>query len=181
MIKWCLITLALAIPFSVNAEDAYKVISNVDTSPAVSREALARVYMGRSRTLGGQSVVPLFANNDKASTASFLKDVVGLDPHRYKVFWRRRLYSSRGTPPRSLNLQKVLAQVAERKGIIAVVPLSTPLPATVKVIFPEPPPAPAVVAPTIVTPPVIAPLLHPTTAPGVAPNTVAAPIIVPKP
>lgn len=173
-------------PASAAAEEplAYTVVAASSVkADGFDKDALARVFLGRTRSVNGVRVSVAVLPYKTPAIKAFLDEVVSMSPRRFESYWRKRLFSSRGTPPRVIATEnELLALVARAPGTIAVVPAETMLPEGVHVVaFPPPPPAaaPATAPPPPVTPPPAAPATV-APAPVVAPAT-AAPMTAPPP
>lgn len=157
----------------------YTVVGTTDlAAKGFDDQTLARLMLGRARRVAGQRIAVVMLSYETPAIEAFLKQVVEMEPRRYEAYWRKRLFSSRGTPPRVVNtVKEALSIVARTPGTIAIIPAATPLPdglhAVAHAAVAAPPPAPPapVTAPTpIPTAPVVAPMTAPV-APVVAPTT----------
>lgn len=183
---------ALIAPQNATAQEAraYTVVAATTVAAkGFDDKTLARVMLGRARRVAGKRVAVVMVGYETPAIKAFLKEVVEMGRRRYETYWRKRLFSSRGTPPRVVNtVDEALAIVARTPGTIAIVPAETPLPAGLHAVAHAAPvapaapvtaPAPAPVVPVV--PPAPAMVPAPPVAP-VAPGTTApVPPAVPAP
>lgn len=168
---------ALIAPQTATAQEApaYTVVAATSVAAkGFNDKTLARLMLGRARRVAGKRVAVVMVGYETPAIKAFLKQVVEMGRRRYEAYWRKRLFSSRGTPPRVVNtVDEALSIVARTPGTIAIVPAETPLPAGLHAVAHAAPVAPAapVVAPAPVAPP--APIVPPAPVAPPAPATTA--------
>lgn len=190
---------ALIAPQDASAQEArpYTVVAATSlAAKGFDETTLARVMLGRTRRVAGNRISVVMIDHDAPAMKAFLTQVVDMGPRRFKTYWRKRLFSSRGTPPRVVNtVGEALEIVVRAPGTVAVLPADTVLPAGVHAVaYPAPvapviapaPPAPVVpiTAPIVPVPapivPVPAPIV-PVPAPIVPAPIVPVPPVAPAP
>ncbi len=95
--------LALVAAFQAQAELA--IIAH-PSSKAVgaSKGEVAKVYLGRSKTLSGSiSVEPVDQEAGNASRTGFYQKVVGKSEGELKRYWSKRMFTGKGKPPPELS------------------------------------------------------------------------------
>ena len=69
----------------------------------ISKNELQQIYMGSMLYwTSGDRIQPAYTENSNGSSFfyGFLENIVGSNKDHFKKFWRRRLFSGRGIPPR---------------------------------------------------------------------------------
>ena len=107
-------------------------------NPAASLDgdALKRIFLGKSTMWedGSRYAVALADLKDPAVEA-FLKTVVKKSPSQFESYWKKKLFSGSGTPPKTMNtMADVVDYVGSETGAIGVVPAGFPADDRVKVI-----------------------------------------------
>jgi len=108
----------------VAAQDSVKIIVNaeVDVSNLTQAE-LARIYLGK-KTLwdSGSRITPSLLNEKSPLTKDFLEESVRKTVRQYRAYWKRHLFSGKGTAPKTFSSSSQVANyVAENPGGIGVV------------------------------------------------------------
>lgn len=114
-----------------SAEATYYVAVNASNKIGeISQDKLENIFSGRMIFWeSGGRIRPSLIDEESPSGRAFLAQVVKMDSKQYMDFWRRKLFSGRGLPPRSFRSEKDLIHyVTENEGAIAV--LSSPPVAT---------------------------------------------------
>ena len=109
------------------AQDAVKVIVNPDVDIAsLSQAELARIYLGK-KTLwdSGSRITPSLLHEKSPLTEAFLKESVKKTVRQYRAYWKRHLFSGKGTAPKTFaSSGQVANYVADNPGAIGVVDAS---------------------------------------------------------
>lgn len=167
--------------FADDAQPIYTVVASTSiAAKGFEPDALNRLFLGRTRSIAGMRVSVVLLPYETAETKAFLNDVVKMEARRFKSYWRKRLFSSRGTPPKIVaTLREAMSMVARSPGVIAVVPARTVMPEGVHAVafIPPAPAAPPAAVPTAqpIAPPTAQPMQAPTAMPVPAPTTAVAP------
>lgn len=106
------------------AQTSVKVIVNpgVDVN-SMSQAELARIYLGK-KTLWdtGSRITPSLLDEKSPLTEEFLQESVRKTVRQYRAYWKRHLFSGKGTAPKTFNSSEQVANfVAENPGGIGVV------------------------------------------------------------
>lgn len=92
--------------------------------PKTDRQALQRLYTGRSLSIGPTLAIPINLPGGHPLREQFLQAVVGQSEEQYTGYWLVRRYVGKGAPPRELaTVEEVLRFVAETPGAVGYVPL----------------------------------------------------------
>jgi hypothetical protein len=106
-----------------SAEAAYYLAVNSSNKISeISQDKLENIFSGRMIFWeSGGRIRPSLIDEESPSGKAFLAQVVKMDSKQYVDFWRRKLFSGRGLPPRSFKSEKDLIHyVSENEGAIAV-------------------------------------------------------------
>lgn len=106
------------------AQSSVKIIVNADVDVSSMNQAeLARIYLGK-KTLwdSGSRITPSLLNEKSPLTEEFLQESVRKTVRQYRAYWKRHLFSGKGTAPKTFtSSQQVANYVAENPGGIGVV------------------------------------------------------------
>ena len=126
MTKMKLVTLIVAVSTlsGAAAQDTVKIIVNPDVEvSSMSQAELARIYLGK-KTLwdSGSRITPSLLNEKSPLTKEFLEENVRKTVRQYRAYWKRHLFSGKGTAPKTFSSSRQVANyVAENPGGIGVV------------------------------------------------------------
>ena len=124
-------------PCGAEAQDAgYRlIVSASNPITELSREEVARWYLGRSRAWpDGERVIPLDQSTKSEVRAAFSHAVLGLSVEAVQTHWMKILLSGRGDPPFVGTEADIIGHVAKSPRVIGYVSAATPLPPTVKAV-----------------------------------------------
>lgn len=84
---------------------------------------LREIYMGhRIFWTDGERIYPSHIDKESSSMNIFLNQVLSMNPRQFNKYWRRRLFSGKGHPPKEIeNDRQALDYVRKTKGSIAIV------------------------------------------------------------
>ena len=109
------------------AQDSVKVIVNPDVEVvSLSQAELARIYLGKKTFWdSGSRITPSLLNEKSPLTEAFLEESVKKTVRQYRAYWKRHLFSGKGTAPKTFTSSSQVANyVAENPGAIGVVDAS---------------------------------------------------------
>ncbi|MCB0366980.1 MAG: hypothetical protein H6624_00145 [Bdellovibrionaceae bacterium] len=112
---------------SALAQEKFVLVVNAKNSVTQVDSGIAKdIYFGRKLFWeSGVKIRPALLDQKNPVTSSFLSGCLDTETSRYLAFWRRRLFSGRGVPPKQFQSEKELLEfVSQNEGAIAVV--STP-------------------------------------------------------
>jgi len=89
---------------------------------AVSKSDIARVFLGKSKTLKGKGVTVINQVISSDSRKTFDDSILKKTPQQIKSYWSKQLFSGNGAPPKELAGDlDVLVFVAENKKAIGYI------------------------------------------------------------
>ena len=121
----CLAVLAGAV--TLRAQSGVDIIVNESvTAAALDKNALKDIFTGKTAYWEGGQAVTIIVLADKTDAA--LEQVSGMSASQFKTHWQRLTFSGRGKQPKTIDAaDKVVEQVAQTKGAVAIVPAGTVL------------------------------------------------------
>ena len=88
----------------------------------VTNDDLAKVFLGKSKDLGGVDVKPIDQDEGSAARTKFYTDVVGKSEAQLKRHWSQLVFTGKGKPPPSVaDDQAVKDWVASTPGAIGYI------------------------------------------------------------
>jgi hypothetical protein len=88
---------------SVARADDYVVVSSsvIPKEQALGLDELRSIFLGNKLFWGqNERIHPFCSNLASPQLAHFLHDVLGMEPDQYVSYWRRKLFSGKGHPPK---------------------------------------------------------------------------------
>ena len=80
-------------------QGAVVVVAHPDT-PALTEEALQKIYLGKVVEVGGRPIVPVNLPKGNAVRKTFMEQVLAQDDEKFVAYWTVRRYIGKGSPPR---------------------------------------------------------------------------------
>lgn len=94
------------------------VVAHPDT-PALTGDALQKIYLGKVVEVGGRSIVPVNLAKGDAIRKTFMEQVMAQDDEKFVAYWTVRRYIGKGSPPREFaTLKEQLDFVRSTPGAI---------------------------------------------------------------
>lgn len=112
------------------AASSFEIVGHSEISkPELSQTELRDIYLGKNLYWEKSvRILPAYLDFNFSATQDFLFEVVGFAQNQFIDYWRRKLFSGRGIPPKRLsNLSEILQYVNNHEGAIAVIPSGTKL------------------------------------------------------
>lgn len=132
--------LAIATPMSSLAADFQVLVQAQVPVNQIKLSELKKIYLG-TRTFWDQSLAIHTTQLDTSllTTSSFVEIALEMSITSYTNYWRRRVFSGRGLPPRILNSEtELMTYISNTEGAIGFISKKTSIPneinASVKVI-----------------------------------------------
>ncbi|NOU50519.1 phosphate ABC transporter substrate-binding protein [Pseudoalteromonas sp. JBTF-M23] len=120
MKKYFAACMFLAINVSAQAEVA--VIVNPSNGAAIDKDAIAKIYLGKTKSFSDGTKVNAVGLNSGSSVDEFTTSVLGKSSSQYKAYWSKLIFTGKGTPPEALdNEQAVIDFVAANADAIGYV------------------------------------------------------------
>ncbi|GMR21708.1 MAG: hypothetical protein BMS9Abin37_0022 [Acidobacteriota bacterium] len=117
-------TLAASTLSGAVAQDNVKIIVNSEVEIGTLTQAdLARIYLGKKTFWkSGSRIAPSLLNEKSPLTEAFLEESVRKTVRQYRAYWKRHLFSGKGTAPKTFASSLQVANfVADNPGAIGVV------------------------------------------------------------
>lgn len=110
----------------LKAEAAFEVITSPDVAiSTIDKASLKDILLGKTTYWQGGQAVTIVVLTDKTDAA--LQEVTGMSASQFKTHWQRIVFSGRGQQPKQSDSgEKLVAQVAAGKGMVALIPSGTP-------------------------------------------------------
>ena len=105
-------------------QESVKIIVNPEVGISrLSQAELARIYLGKKTFWeSGSRIAPSLLKETSPITESFLEASIRKTVRQYRAYWKRRLFSGKGTAPKTFASSRQVANyVAENPGAIGVV------------------------------------------------------------
>jgi ABC-type phosphate transport system substrate-binding protein len=81
------------------AAEGLVVVANPDT-PALNRETLQKIYLGKVVEVNGHPIVPVNLKKGNVLRIAFMQQVLAQDDDKFIAYWTVRRYIGQGSPPR---------------------------------------------------------------------------------
>lgn len=114
------------------AQDYVVVVAEGSTLADLTADDVKMIYLGKKTFHGADKVLiePVMVESESPAGTAFLEKVVGQKANKYKSYWRKRVFSGSGSPPKTYeNPAEAADSIRFAKGGIAVVDAATSLPA----------------------------------------------------
>ena len=124
IMKLAVALLGLTLAAPAFAEEAFKVVANLEVSTeSLSRAQLSDIFLKRATSWpGGGKVVPVDLGDDSRAFEAFCQAIHGKPGSLMRAFWKRVAASGRDTPPAVRNSdEEVLAFVRTTRGAVGYV------------------------------------------------------------
>ncbi|WP_201258095.1 hypothetical protein [Piscirickettsia litoralis] len=98
------------------------VIANPAGPDKLTKAQVKKIYLGKSKKLGGKKVEAINLKSGQETRNQFLSGVVGKNANQYKSYWARRVFTGKGKPPKEVGSESaVVSYVASHKNAIGFV------------------------------------------------------------
>ncbi len=118
---------AVASDFNVIINNGSNIVSD-----GLTKEQLKSLYLGYQLYLKGQRVRLVHSDLKSEAMSKFTSVVLGMNSREFSAYWRRKLFSGKGIPPREFDDQQdLVAFIKKNDNTIGVLgnpgPLSAPI------------------------------------------------------
>jgi hypothetical protein len=124
-------TLLFTLILSNAYAESYFILGNKvkNINEEISKEDVKSIFLGEKLYWkDGERIIPVHPPLTKESTTSFLQDVVKMDASQYLSYWRRKLFSGRGYPPKKIQGdEQIIEFVKKNDSAIAVISKRPPM------------------------------------------------------
>lgn len=119
-------TAALASVHASAKADSFYIVTSVNSDEELKKSSLddiRRIFIGqRTHLESGNRIFPVHSDLSRPEVKAFLDKVTKMDSEAFSSYWRRRLFSGRGYPPKKVKSDTdVLDYVRERKNAIGII------------------------------------------------------------
>jgi len=120
MKKMFWVPLAL-LSLSVSAEVA--VVVHPSNAAALSPEAIAQIYLGRSKSFpDGKAALPLGQPEGSKTNEQFNEKVLNKSGSQIKAYWSKLVFTGKGTPPKEVSSDaEMLELVSQNPNVIGYI------------------------------------------------------------
>lgn len=113
------------IPGLCFAGDVVVIVNPSVPETALSKKDLCNIYLGKKTSWSDGSKIK-FVVLKGDTHASFLKDYVGKTENQFKTFWKKQVFTGKGSPPKEFDSARAMIEyVAQTAGAIGYVPAGT--------------------------------------------------------
>ena len=98
--------------------DIKVMIPKLNSSFMVTKEEIADLYLGKTKTIRGIEIIPI-DNADKQSYQEFYRKIVNKTPKQIHAYWVREMYRGNKIPPQRLSNHQIEEAFRSKRNIIA--------------------------------------------------------------
>ena len=119
------ITLLLMLFSTFTFADVVIVVNPDSQITSISQKQVKRIFLGKIKKVNGKNIVAVDQNEDSVSRIEFYKSVVKKSESQLKSYWSTRIFSGKGTPPKSVkNDSEVKSWVANNIDAIGYIDMN---------------------------------------------------------
>ncbi|MDM8526107.1 hypothetical protein QUF80_22255 [Desulfococcaceae bacterium HSG8] len=121
--KRLIVGLLAMMAFSSTAFADVIIIANKNVPEnTLSRKEIKEIFLGKRVQWGDHSRIHVATVRDVGIHKMFLKQYLNKSRAKWKSYWKRMVFTSRGVPPRSVNTEaELIAYVTETEGAVGYV------------------------------------------------------------
>lgn len=111
---------------SAVANEFFVVVNNSNKmiEQKMTKEQVKSLFLGYTLFLNDQKVTLMHLEAENDSMNYFLEKVIGMDKKSYTSFWRRKLFSGKGTPPKEFKSEAELILLLKKTpNAIGIIPI----------------------------------------------------------
>lgn len=99
------------------------VVVHPSNAAALNPEAIAQIYLGRSKSFpDGQAALPLGQPDSSKTTELFNQKVLNKSGSQIKAYWSKLVFTGKGTPPKEISSDaEMLELVSQNPSVIGYV------------------------------------------------------------
>jgi len=117
-----LITATLLIPDIVLAGDIIVICNKSVAESTVGKQDLKNIYMGKKTTWNDNKKIVFVVQDNSNVNEQFLSTYINKSSAQYSSYWKEKVFTGQGTPPKSLASDKEIIQfVTQTDGAIGYV------------------------------------------------------------
>lgn len=122
-----LVLFLASLPASAETDFNILIIAH-DSVPldAINKETVERIYLGKKRMYSNdEEILPVVMKSGDVHE-KFLKDYVGKTSSQFETYWKKQIFSGKGSAPKSFKTEKDLVKyVARTRGAIGYISSDT--------------------------------------------------------
>lgn len=107
------------------ASDYFIVLNNGKNiiHKTLKKEELKSLYLGYELYINGEKIHLTHLEANNSATEIFLKDIVGMSYREFSAYWRRKLFSGKGMPPKTFKEESEMINfIKKNESSIGVLP-----------------------------------------------------------
>ncbi|WP_370980817.1 phosphate ABC transporter substrate-binding protein [Agaribacterium sp. ZY112] len=98
------------------------IVSNSSSISAADVKELERLYLGKTKKIGGVNATPVNQKDGSGAASGFNRAVLNKSNSQIKAYWSKLVFTGKGTPPKELDGDAaVIAEVAGNPNLIGYV------------------------------------------------------------
>lgn len=119
------VVLLSIIPAICMAGDVVVIANKSVSDSTLSKDNLSKIYLGKKSTWSNGSRIR-FVVLEGSTHAAFLENYVGKTESQFNTFWKKQVFTGKGSPPEEFNSDKAMVDfVAQTAGAIGYVSAGT--------------------------------------------------------
>ena len=124
-IQFIMIVLVLGLAVPAVAADFVVITHPGNSASSISQQDLKNIYLGKKSRWDDGSTITVMAQKSGSLTDAFISEAVGKTTQQYFIYWRKIVFTGKGTPPMELDSDaQTRAAVASRPGAIGYIAAS---------------------------------------------------------
>ena len=88
---------------SISYAEIAIIVNKASTLTAAEASDIERVYLGKSKNIGGTEVTPINQEKKAGLSEAFNKVVLNKTSNQVKAYWSKLVFTGKGTPPQELS------------------------------------------------------------------------------
>lgn len=100
----------------------WQVIVHPSNTSELSSNDIKRIFLGKKKKFAnGDLAIPLALDNGSTTSSEFKKTILKKSSAQYKSYWARRIFTGRGSPPKTIASQDMIKRVSENPQYIGYI------------------------------------------------------------
>lgn len=115
------ITVFCIIPVLYSAEDVVIIVNQSVNETTLSKKDVSNIFLGKKTSWSDGSNIKYVVRTGDIHT-SFIKSYLGKKESQFKTYWKKQVFTGKGSPPKELNSDQAMVDfVAQTAGAIGYV------------------------------------------------------------
>ena len=121
------LSISLVFPAYSDGVDVLVIANSSVEVDSVSSKFLKKVYLGKSKKWeDGEKLVPVSLKKGEVHT-NFIKEVVKKSISQFNTYWKKKIFTGKGTPPKSFDTEAELVKyIKNTPGSLGYISSTTP-------------------------------------------------------